>query len=347
MRHVRKTAKWTALLVVLATGWAIPAGATTQETRTFVCPVCDDAFDAPVIRSTNNFGGQDRDFLTRARGAQPVLIAPITCPTCAYSGYEDDFRGDVRIPAEVKERIRQGEALTPRMLIATEEERTFIPAWARYDLVAQTYALRGKDYKTLAEQFLSASWAVRLADDTLPALDAPTREALTEWVKAYWNDAAPLYETNASQLEVVVGRAFARKAETAQGRERLMAALAAVTVLRPHGENTEVLRVLRMLRGVMQPEAYAALNLAVSDSVARERAFQARAAALFENAVGTVANKQEKAVATYLCGELHRRLEHWDEARKFLDKCLRLKDCPAWLAEYARQQKARLPAEQE
>jgi len=58
--------------------------------------------------STNNFGGQDRDFCQRAVGTQPVLIVAHACPQCLFPGYSDDFEGKTEIPDEVAALFKEG-----------------------------------------------------------------------------------------------------------------------------------------------------------------------------------------------------------------------------------------------
>jgi uncharacterized protein (DUF2225 family) len=41
--------------------------------------------------SSNNLGGHDRDFFSRAAGDQPFMVQATSCPVCLYSGSTDDF----------------------------------------------------------------------------------------------------------------------------------------------------------------------------------------------------------------------------------------------------------------
>jgi uncharacterized protein (DUF2225 family) len=79
--------------------------ATTIKGRGLSCPVCTAKVDAMVIVSTNNFGGEDRDFLIYPVGFNPIFIEPITCIRCLFSGYTDDFGEKNSIPEPVKEKI--------------------------------------------------------------------------------------------------------------------------------------------------------------------------------------------------------------------------------------------------
>jgi hypothetical protein len=96
-----------ASLIFLAAGLFVAgrAEATTTQPIQVTCPVCATKIDASVILSTNTFGGQDADLLSRARGAQPLLIQPIVC-TASHLFWSEDRRSF--IPAG---KLREGETL--------------------------------------------------------------------------------------------------------------------------------------------------------------------------------------------------------------------------------------------
>ena len=322
---------------------AAPASATTVEPVAQTCPACASKFEAMVIMSTNNFGGQDRDFLTRAGGNQPVLIYPVTCPNCYYSGYDRDFSPKTRLPDDLKDEITSGKALKPLVPIEKDVQSHDIPAWVRYDLIAQTCALRGRDYETLANQYLSASWAVRLDTDPLSGVDEPVLNKVQAWVKENWDAELARQADNLSQNEILQAKAFAEKARAAEGQPRMLAALAAVQMLRDHGENTDVLCLLPLLQPLMEKQQYAELSRALLESIYRERSFQTRAVALLENAARLEKDAKKRSTLLYLCAELHRRLENWDQARSFFQDCAQSKAAPDWLPTYVKEQQALLP----
>ncbi len=319
--------------------------ATKKVESQFTCPVCRNGFLDYEIGSTNSFGGQDRDFLRRAGGDQPVLIFPKTCPACFYSGYRYDFSSGINIPPAVKQQILQQGMLKPGVQIPKGAKSYEIPASARYDLIAQTYQLRGKPEEDMAQQFLSASWATRLESYLLPA--AILGEELTEKVKkregAQWKPEQTGGPENHVLGSIQRGRQCAEAARSLDGEERMIAALAAIHILRLNGENTEVLQILPLLRTVMPEKQFADFARLISDSIARERDFQSKAVLLFEKVAPTKQDSKDKAALTYLCGELHRRLENWDKARSYYEQCLKMAGRPRWLEEWVKEQQALLP----
>jgi hypothetical protein len=355
------------IVAAILFGPALELRATMDFPVEIVCPVCDTQFEASVLMSTNTFGGEDRDLLERAWGAQPVLIYPVTCPGCFYSGYTDDFGSEVKIARNVKELILENKVLKPIVAISAGPDLLGTQAWVKYDLIAQTYQLLGKDGKTIADQFLRASWAVRVKEPFLPSLAAATAKKVREVIQNNWDREEALKGRNPALYEIALGKEFARKAQASDGNTGMLNALAAIELLRSHGENTAVEEVVPILKTVMAVEQYAELERGLRESISCERHFQTKAVALFEKVIETGEVKQEKerweyvvldsvsfkvieeeekpqkAILTYLCGELHRRSEHWGKARYFYEKCAKMENLPEWLGRYVKEQKELLP----
>ena len=78
MKYCIKTMQ---LFILLLSSIYLSSGAfaTSVSMVDFSCPVCETKCKGRVINSTNSFGGQDRDFLERAIGFQPILLTPVTC----------------------------------------------------------------------------------------------------------------------------------------------------------------------------------------------------------------------------------------------------------------------------
>ena len=325
------------------------SGVSTTFTEVDVkCPICGNAFEASVVTSTNTFGGQDTDFLERAMGFQPILIYPITCSKCYYTGHQSDFGEGVEIAEEDKARIRKG--LKPLVEIKGDSKpedipawaRYDIPAWARYDLLAQRLKLMGEEKEAIADAYLSASWAVRLAAFEEPPFDDETKSRVQELFEKRWKSYQHDETENPAEQVVLIGRQLKETAARSTGDERLMAGLAAVFLLREHGENAEVKDVLAIIKSVMPEEQFEALKKELTESIALERRFQKQAAELFEEVAGAEEDKESKAVLTYLCGEIHRRLENWEQARKSFDGASKMAG-PEWLPELIEKQQKLLP----
>lgn len=314
------------------------ARATTREKITVTCPVCQEKVEGWTIGSTNNFGGKDRDFLEWAGGDQPILYYPITCTKCFYSGYEDDFGADAKVPDDVAKRIREEKALKP-----IEEAASGPPdPWVRYDLIAQTYVLLGRDHRALAWQYLRAVWASRIQKAFVSRpFDGDTLEALDAWI-AEKKLAEGENADRAQAALAIAGKCEAMLAE-AKGEDARMAGITAILLYRIHGENTAALRVLAVAKPHLGEESAARLEKDLPPQVERERALQKRALAEFEVAVGEEKYPGEKAGMTYLCGELCRRVEEWERARAFYEAASALPGAADGLKGWCREQAALLP----
>ena len=373
--------KWS---VMLGAAWcvmllaAVPARATTFGVTTLECPVCGERLSATEVRSYTT-ASQDTDLLSHTMGAPVIPLFPNTCSHCLYSGYTSDFsqveEGEdgeeegkreavkkVELTDEQKAKLRA--ALEPPVKIERGMRSDAIAAWARYDLLAQTYAALGKPTSEVAFQYLRGSWAERLKSTPSGALDEAAAKAMRPpgWARqprpmAFADyDAKHAERRGAENAEALLAAIAQRPAER-QAAELLTE----IDRRRRHGDNEEILALLPALKERLPAETYGPYAKALEASIARERRHQARAAELFAKAAGEpppppddpdeVDDEEEKDrvagwpnLMRYLAGELHRRLGHPAEAREFLGQ---VKDAekPDWVGGLASGQLKLLPAE--
>jgi len=313
---------------------AAVAYATTTRSVSLTCPVCGEKVAALVIMSTNTFGGQDSDLLTLARGSQPILILPIACTNCYYAGYKDDFEKGLKAPDTVRPQLRK--TLKPPLPIRHTGQTMDVPAWARYDLAAQTCTVTGQQAEVVAITYHRASWAVRLTAD--PLADSP--EGVREKVRSLIQDRlrSEKRADNQAAQETEFGRQLTRQLDTASQPDRLVIGLAAIALLRRHGENPLAAETLGKLKGLMQAEDFQRLDKNLTESIERERTYQKKALALIEKLANDQQTKDEKrALFMYLGGELNRRLGQPQEARAWFQKAGEQKG-PEWILELNAQQ---------
>jgi len=333
------------------------ARATTASEEKVTCPVCGTTCRAMRITSTNTFGGQDRDFLRRARGAQTVLLLPVTCPKCLYSGYIGDFKEPVE--EKVKQKILAGKALVPpkhaplapgdegrrALTEGLEPKGTKRPAWARHDLVAQTLALKGAPKDTVAFEYLAAAWSVRFEENPFARLMESSEKADRDWLNGLDLGADREGLGNPAANEITVARALLKRLDTFPKERRRFAALCAAWLLRTHGEHEALLRALPAVAAHLDKAAAEALVRSARASVELERGYQRKARAIYVEmlAAAKMPNEGERPVLTYLVGELSRRLGEPAMARAYFDRVAALEKAPEWLRTWSREQKALLP----
>ncbi|HOD43052.1 MAG TPA: DUF2225 domain-containing protein, partial [Candidatus Wallbacteria bacterium] len=105
----------TALLIfIFSLALSSAVFATNFSTQDLQCPVCGNKTSAKSLMSTNSFGGHDRDFLSYATGDQPVLILPVSCEKCYYSGFESDFGTiETKTLSKLKDEILNKKGIKP------------------------------------------------------------------------------------------------------------------------------------------------------------------------------------------------------------------------------------------
>ena len=315
------------LLLVAGAAWG-----TTWEKVELACPLCGEKVTGMVIMSTNTFGGTDSDFLQRAVGAQPILITPIVCGNCYYAGHRADFDKEVKLSDDVKKKLREN--LKPPVAVKKGGDARDLPPWARYDLIAQHYAITIEKPETIAHCYLCAAWSVRLTAE-LPQTNLPKVDQ--EKVDAYAEKIKKQDDESRAQHGVRLGTELSRMLETVPDKDKRIVGLSAIGVLRGYGENALAEDTLKRLGKSMPKKDFQSLEKQLSESIGLERTYQKKALPLFEKLAADKSNQQQ-AVLMYLCGELHRRLGQPKEALAWYDKALAEKG-PDWLPDLAKKQK--------
>lgn len=332
-------------IYLLFVGWAIfyigvcPASATSLKKSDAICPVCGNRFTMEVILSTNNFGGMDTDFLERARGTQPVLCNAVTCSKCYFSGHSGDFISGSKVPEKLKDAILKGKILRPIKDITKEG----IPPWVSYDLIAQKDRFLGKDEKVIGDDYMFASWAVRLLWNPSIINDSEWEEIdrlMMEWIKHLGINTE---EKNPAELEIDLAKAFAQAAKDPKKDKRRLLALGALALFRMHGENTFAIELLPVVKDLIPPGDYSTMEKELNESIEQERFFQRKALDCYDKILDTITDESKKSFMVYLCGELNRRLENYDKARESFSQAIGMKGVPADAKKFMEMQIKNMP----
>jgi len=78
---------------------------TTLQQIELTCPVCETRFRSQAVVSTNSFGGKRTDFHERAAGTQPLPYLVHMCSRCGYAGSEKDFTEEAEITPTLREHV--------------------------------------------------------------------------------------------------------------------------------------------------------------------------------------------------------------------------------------------------
>ncbi|MFI5403591.1 MAG: DUF2225 domain-containing protein [Planctomycetota bacterium] len=294
---------------------ALPVLATSTEEVTVKCPVCDNEFKAERCNSSNNMGGQDRDFCEHAAGGEAWIISCWTCPRCCYTGFPKDFDPEkapkVMVEGLKKENpLKPAEPIDPKLGYSRK-----IPPWVRYDLLIQRVKL---DAGTTSERFanlcLRTAQTQRFDWDALEAGDFGDRmnARFKEKLQAMPEETREKYHHDRYDIDMTIARALEAEAADAKAgldaAGRIDARVGAAVLYKMRGEDADAERVLAALAGVeLNPELKAVVE-DIRVRIERERKYRQLAIPYFEKHIVEGKPDAHQAVSVqYLLGVLYRR----------------------------------------
>ncbi len=297
--------------------------ATTLDREEVPCPVCGTKVMVYSIGSTNNMGGQDSDFMTRALGHQPLLRVPAACPNCLFADLGEDFKKQV--PDELKKKI-QGEK--PLKLPEKDlDGKPFnpgiaeFPAWVKYDLIAQTGLLKGRTPEETGWTYLRAAWATRMEthcfDSIYKTLDKTAINKVQQSIPPREGKGR-----NPSVMRLLLAGDLLRKIPEFSPEMKTAAVVMTAMLLRDHGENQVLLDSFPLLKSAFPEKDWSALEQSVMSNIGIEREFQRKARAALEEAYEKGGTKGKPHVVLYLQAELSRRLGEKEKAAALFEKLL-------------------------
>lgn len=320
------------------------AQATRSSSIQLECPVCGNSLSGRELMSTNNFGGVDTDFMQRPMGSSPILIRPATCLKCGFSGYIDDFSSEAKknMPATFTAAIKQDKALKPAVDLASYSDQIDMPAWAKYDLIAQVRKLENAPAGDIAHQYLNAAWSVRI--EAVIPFPIENMKRMSELFDAKFSDRFEKRDRNASSINVEVAFESLKMAAVASQEEKLPFLTGAVFLLRNYGENPGALKAMQMIAPLLASDTAQNVEKVLKESIEREQYFQKLAAENFKTAIEKETNAEMKARFCYLTGEIYRRLGDLEQARAWFEKTRAIKERPAFLDEMMTEVEQRMTA---
>jgi hypothetical protein len=131
---------------------------TTLDLIELACPICTSAFRSQTVVTTNAFGGKRTDFHERAAGMQPLPYFIHLCTTCGFAGVERDFREEIQLAEELRERVM--------FELAPVLARETATGSLKYEHAARVAEWQGAEPRYLADLFLRAAWCCVDENDT-------------------------------------------------------------------------------------------------------------------------------------------------------------------------------------
>jgi Uncharacterized protein conserved in bacteria (DUF2225)/HEAT repeats len=328
------------LLVLLL---APVARATTLTPVEVTCPVCERAFTAYRIGSTNSAGGTDRDLCEHAAGNQPLSYNVWTCPHCWYSDWLGEFEAGV--PEELRRRVI--EELGPAIPLAGVRTQSHIPGWVKYDLAGRVLQWENASAARLARHYVRAAWVVRVESPqklTAVMADPAFRE---RWQRMHQKARVATENTLVEgfaafrpiEQEVRAARGLLAEAME-EGEDEVCARvqmLQAAFALRFRGENLPAIPVFeRLSTDEVLPLAARQTARTLLSGIRAEQGFQKLAVEYIEKAVArSEFEGADRGVYAYIAGECCRRRGDVEAAAKWYADALKASEAPAWMTEVA------------
>jgi uncharacterized protein (DUF2225 family) len=177
---------------------------TTIAELTLVCPCCALKFKSQTLMSTNQMG-MATDFMPLTAGASFIPLLIHTCPTCGYSGGQDDFGSEHEVSEEIKERVFA--ELRPHL---TGQHISPPRGYWHAALILEWHAA---PILAVADMYLKAAWCCRIGcvNDTARDEEYFLRQALERFERALGTEI--VLDEHAAQITYLVGELHRRVGE--------------------------------------------------------------------------------------------------------------------------------------
>jgi len=304
---------------------------TTLQQIELTCPVCETRFRSQAVVATNSFGGKRTDFHERAAGTQPLPYLVHCCARCGYAGSEKDFTDEAEITPTVREHVWN--ELAPSLHRSLQ--------WHR------THGTHGTHGAQTPAHGSPATPGTPRAGGLLGGLlggsgSGSGRSGETANSANAGNSASNSASNSANASN---SAASVPGASSSTSSSSAVAPMVAV----PGSEKYEAAAKVAEWAGA-EPRQVADLLLRAAwccvdeGDVEAERYFRRKAAWAFEQALSAYDGvaREERAVLTYLVGELWRRAGDGKAARQWFEQVPHeLTDAGSqqWVLDAARQQK--------
>jgi hypothetical protein len=331
-------AETTLALVIAALGAEPMPSAVATVSAT--CPVCGANVDVYVVHQADAVS-VDRDLFARAHGPQPEFYRVSTCPHCFYSGYASDFLAPQPLDPTIAERIRNDPGLPRPTRSHGPTTSEMIHPLDRYELAIRCYEWAQRRDEALAWLHLRTAWVIRDLASVEPTDERFLRVAT---FARRWRTGRNLTDDPADDDLRVAALAAADLADGRFNRyQRPHVRWYIAWLLRRHGEDITAEPILRSLvEDAALDDVGRSAAAKMADSIQNERLHLQKAFGYFEKAVlSDQIAPANRMVATYLLGELARRLDRPTVARRWFAR-VDPTQLPPRLRDWSTEQQAQL-----
>ena len=336
------------LLFVLVGNFAFATRTTREE---ITCPLCGTKFMASVVLSTNNFGGTDHDLCPHAVGYTPLGDYIWGCPYCNFCGYSGDFKKEYsnEEKAKIQNWLKDNYPPTiekPKQDEPKDEDEEDMPAYRRnqygfrnlpsykrYEIAAELAKLANESNYKIGKLYLSSAWCARANF----AIDKDGHSISENEFSQYLRDNNRIIDEEGSNIErmldpieartFTMADFFIRIADNIEKRElkeedKLSCYSYLAVQLRCSGENTRAESFIKKAEKCKDAEKLSALFDGLRNSIKLERSYQVKVIEYLSASLNDDLEKIQSLEINLLLGEMNRRIEKYDEAKKYYSKLL-------------------------
>lgn len=140
---------------------------TTLSETQIQCPICSRFFKTEIVMSTNQMG-QHTDFKPVVGGVPSYHFFIHTCPSCGFSGYEDDFKRSYNALFKEKVRAHLSGKVAGKNLSGSD--KYLLAAWCAENLKRKK--------SEIADLYLRAAWCAEDEEERKKESEAREKAAV-------------------------------------------------------------------------------------------------------------------------------------------------------------------------
>ena len=336
------------LLFVLVCNFAFATRTTREE---ITCPLCGTKFMASVVLSTNNFGGTDHDLCPHAVGYTPLEDYVWGCPYCNFCGYSNDFKKEYSNEEKTKIQNWLKDNYPPTIEKPNQEVRkddeeedepayrrnqySFrnLPAYKRYEIAAELAKLANESNYDIGKLYLRSTWCARANF----AIDKDGHSINENEFSRFLRDNNRIIDEEGINIErmldpieartFTMADFFIRIADNIEKRElkeedKLSCYCNLAVQLRCSGENTKAESFIKKAEKCKDAEKLSVLFEGLRNSIKLERSYQVKVIEFLSASLNDNLDKFRLMEVNLLLGEMNRRIEKYDEAKKYYSKLM-------------------------
>jgi tetratricopeptide (TPR) repeat protein len=312
------------------------------------CPLCGAEVIALRVVDASVIGGLDTDFLTRGAGEPKEDFMVVMCHRCCFALPIDEFvkpltEDEKALMADKKEELRK---LIPEGITELPQDQHRIPSWVKYLAAYKCYGWLKKPQVRRAKICLQGSWATRLYKERSGDSAEIFKEAVKEFHRKHGADIEAKTRNGMAfyEVDLYAASVFAKELEDGEWPASDAPLVECLIGGFLRGAGAHIAATEKFDKTIASDNATKVLKTIAAKQrmlCMMEGQFQADAINHYKLAIesGEITEKPVLANATYLVGELSRRVGKTEDALEWYGKVLKMEDIPKTLQKLCAQMK--------